>query len=1101
MEVLMRSKDINSLSTALLLTAFLLMIGATAAAAATAAPNGGVISGYVTSPLGYPLETGTVVKLFDADVETVRGIATPDPGTGEFEFSPVRNGLYVIKAVPPAESDFTQSFPRTISIINSPVNTGAIALTESQVTGTVFAPDGTTQVEADLIVYLGDGQVLQHVLAAAGGFKIGGLPVGSYGLVAIPRGDFPYWKTELMPLNITSPDSEQVLDLFLEEADIWGTIRDEQGFPIHEAHILASANGRIIESDLSNFTGFWAIGDLDPGVHKITALPPWPKSGLLPPEPLEVNIPDQSSPHALVFGSPLKIVSGIVTSNTGSIVSQAQVVAHRVYLPGHAETASTNDGSYELQLSPGLWALTVRPLTDTLPADWVFALPPQLVFFQHNNQPEYRTLDFNVTTADAEVIGIVKMPDGMAPPFKVTIALHNDEGVGRKTEIDPIDGGFDLSLPNGSYKVDIHADDPGYVGPLIESIVLPAEGTIDLGTITLLARDAVVSGNILVDGSPVSGIPVVGWRSGVPGSLRTTSGPDGQYALAVAEGVWHLQPAPGPEQPYIYEDSGEEVTVSPGGQITDIDFSVLAADATILGTTVDEIGDPLIDVFGWAAAFQQGSPQVHNGAPIESGSFIIHVPAGTYRVAAHLPADSPYNSSAEKQVVAVSGEQTEITLTVKTKNAQINGALWDPRNEKVVSGVDGMVGAWSGGSWEAVPIREGNGTFNLDVASGLWHLNFRIDPESGYAKLGGPWNIGVAEGRTAIVPLPIAPKDGKIQGTVLGPNGDPIPGAVVIAKGVNLVVNDLWTRTISQPDGSFSIDVPNGRYRLAAAGGEPDWIPPIEELIDVQPGNVSGGHTLQFQVAGNTISGALTISSTLEGGEALVWAWSEEGGYSHSRATLTSNGFAMSGAYTLDILSNKKWNVGAVFETNNQYWFGRSEVEVGELPAVQNISLRGPYPKPAPVVMTFDASQPQQIQLGDGTYIFIPAGALPVEGSVTLRIVPVATLPHQQHTNIYKYGYAFLASDADGEAIETHFNQEVLISFPYQEAELNALHIHEQWLKPAYFSTTMDRWIFPENFVVDLEANRVSMQIDHFTDYALTTPQSPSLLFMPVTIK
>jgi len=76
----------------------LLSLGASAAGAAPAAPNGGVISGTVSSPGGYPLESGTLVKLFEAGAETVRGIATPEAATGSFQFGPVRNGLYVINA-------------------------------------------------------------------------------------------------------------------------------------------------------------------------------------------------------------------------------------------------------------------------------------------------------------------------------------------------------------------------------------------------------------------------------------------------------------------------------------------------------------------------------------------------------------------------------------------------------------------------------------------------------------------------------------------------------------------------------------------------------------------------------------------------------------------------------------------------------------------------------------------------------------------------------------------------------------------------------------------------------------------------------------------
>jgi hypothetical protein len=162
--------------------------------------------------------------------------------------------------------------------------------------------------------------------------------------------------------------------------------------------------------------------------------------------------------------------------------------------------------------------------------------------------------------------------------------------------------------------------------------------------------------------------------------------------------------------------------------------------------------------------------------------------------------------------------------------------------------------------------------------------------------------------------------------------------------------------------------------------------------------------------------------------------------------------------------------------------------------------LAGPFAKPAPVVVTFEAAQPQDIRLADGTQIFIPAGAMPVRGQVTLRIVPVAALPRQQHADLYRSGYAFLSTDESGEPIEAHFNQDVVIRFTYTDADLVAQHLVEPFLKPAYFSTTTRRWTIPDSFVVDTLNNRVTLEIDHFTDYALTG-QGGSSVYLPLLMK
>ncbi|MDQ7029107.1 MAG: hypothetical protein Q9O62_04690 [Ardenticatenia bacterium] len=97
----------------------------------------------------------------------------------------------------------------------------------------------------------------------------------------------------------------------------------------------------------------------------------------------------------------------------------------------------------------------------------------------------------------------------------------------------------------------------------------------------------------------------------------------------------------------------------------------------------------------------------------------------------------------------------EITLTVRAKDAAIVGALVDPRQgASIVQGVSGVAAAWSGANWAVGPIRPENGTYRLDVAAGVWHLNYRIEPMSDYVKLSGGQNVAVESGKTAVVPPP-----------------------------------------------------------------------------------------------------------------------------------------------------------------------------------------------------------------------------------------------------------------------------------------------------------------------------------------------------------
>nr|HID14728.1 carboxypeptidase regulatory-like domain-containing protein [Anaerolineae bacterium] len=182
--------------------------------------QGGTVSGTVTSPGGYPLPAGTLVRLFEPGHWDVFGQANVNVNDGTFSLGPVPNGLYVLKAVPPAGSGYTQSEPVPVSVFNAPVDVGTVPLTEPEIYGTVTEPDGTTPVSAEVRVYAGDGTTVQWVDAPGGQFLVGGLPAGTYGLRASPVTDDPYWHSPLETVTVNG--YTQTITLTLTAADLYG---------------------------------------------------------------------------------------------------------------------------------------------------------------------------------------------------------------------------------------------------------------------------------------------------------------------------------------------------------------------------------------------------------------------------------------------------------------------------------------------------------------------------------------------------------------------------------------------------------------------------------------------------------------------------------------------------------------------------------------------------------------------------------------------------------------------------------------------------------------------------------------------------------------
>ncbi|MFQ5436921.1 MAG: carboxypeptidase-like regulatory domain-containing protein, partial [Anaerolineae bacterium] len=324
----------------------------------------------------------------------------------------------------------------------------------------------------------------------------------------------------------------------------------------------------------------------------------------------------------------------------------------------------------------------------------------------------------------------------------------------------------------------------------------------------------------------------------------------------------------------------------------------------------------------------------------------------------------------------------------------------------------------------------------------------------------------------------------------------PLAGAVVAADGIGDMVGQLTLRAQTNDQGQYRLPVPHGRYLVRAAyESDQNWLNPVALTAVVPQHGAATNVDLQFRESDVTLSGTTSISTTarLSDGRVHIWAFSDDG-------AATKTDVALGDAYTLNLISNTTWHIGAVVELGNNFYVTRETVEMGGGNETLDLVLTGPHAMPGPVVVTFDAAEPVELALADGTEIYIPAGAMPVSGTVTLHITPIATFPHQHHARLYKYGYAFIATDETGAVITQNFNQNVFIRFSYDEAELIRLGLRERYLKPAYYSTTTQSWTIPESYVVDADANLVTLQIDHFTDFSLLNGSFYEV-FLPVVVR
>lgn len=1052
-----------------------------------AAPQTGLISGFVTDPAGALPPAGTIIRLITPD-GTQHGQATVSPATGAFSLGPVLNGNYLLRAHPPAGSPFTPSLPYSLLVLNANVNVGPIALTNPDLTGTVYAPDGLTPASANLHIFQG-GHQIQVSPAPNGDIQIGGLLSGTYRLLAEPVGNQPTWWSLPQFITVTTGIGQNI-NFTLRPANVAGIITDPQGVQVAEATVhLYGLTQNVHQQRLTNADGYFAIGDLPNDTYILRAEPPWWANSLIASEAITVTVPpDFTDVGQVALGDAPKILTGHVETNTGTPVQEALIIATRVNHPGRQEILTNSNGDYELGLGSGLWAVTVEPTDSSNPANWLYPHPPKMVYFNPNILPESKSLDFTVLTADSTVVGMVEMPDGSTPPFTVTVSLRNDEGLGRTVLLNG--GAFEIHVPHGTYRLFVTPADPGYSGPPPVELYAPQSDTLDVGLLTLLARDAALTGTVVdSNGQGVGDVRLFGWTDDYL-AAQTVTNPDGSYLLAVPAGTWQLRPEVPHDLPYIYVGNSLTATVTSLQTITDLNFTLTEANNSVVGQLVDENGQP-VNSFGWAAAGNASGPV--NGAPITNGTFTIYLPDGDYLVRANLPPASDWLAGPAQPLSISGGQSVQLAVPLLAQDATIHAGLWDVRQQTIPTGVEGYVLGYNGWAWVGDDLNPANGLAHLGVSAGLWHLTYGVDPQSGYVVLDHHKLVPLESGQSVTIGLAVAQRDSLLEGVVLDPAGNPLPGAVVTVNGFGGLVNQVTLRTMSGDDGSFQLAVPHGVYHLWAASDNPAWLNPAQGVVQAPAGGTLTGLTLQFREPDVTLSGTTSIvGNPPVNGLVHIWGYTSDGAASQTETVLGDS-------YHLDLLDGLEWHIGAALETEDSFYALQSNVAMNGN-GVLNLVLNGPFPKPGPLTVTFDAMSDQSISLADGTHIFVPAGAMPTTGNVTLRITPIATFPHQHHARLYKYGYAIVATDQNGVAITANFNQNVIITFGYSEAELQALNLNEDGLRPAYFSTTTNSWTIPDSYVVDSGANRVIMQIDHFTNFSLLGSQSLYQINLPIVL-
>lgn len=805
-----------------------------------------------------------------------------------------------------------------------------------------------------------------------------------------------------------------------------------------------------------------------------------------------------------------KTISGKVTyAGTTTPVTDAQVNANLRRQSGWVNTDVNSQGEYELKVSGGEWELRVEPQwgeNGQVSVDWAFTGFGEIVSFESNSETEEASVDLEVVKATATVKGQVVKPDGESLSWGwVECRTKDGTGIGGSIE----QGSFSISVPAGSYQLEIFSDDPRYASPAMEPFSVESETTYNFsevlgGPIEMVEKNSRIQGQLKDKdtGAGVGGVRVNAWSPEGAGWAESFSDNEGKYNLLIGPGEYEIMVEPGIDSGYTFEAGPPRVlSVEDGQTVKNINFNLTRASSRINGEVVDSEGNRITNFFGFAEAMEGDGdqPKPGPGAPAEGGTFGIAVPAGTWMVNVHTEPGSDYSSTGAKKVVIKKGETQTVRITMKQNDATISGVVRDEEGDPV-TGIRAEVFAENGqGSFKFARVDPDDGTYELGVVGSDqwgWFLGVFVEPGSGYVMIPPSDNkMVVKSGERKTRNFELLKADASVSGQVVDPDGKGLSSVFVFVDS-NMTeegpVGDskgpgIHSGDITRSDGTFTLEVPAGTYGVGS--GAPvslGYINPEFKEVTVEKGQDVKGVKLWYRAADATVTGQVTLDGAKN--SAFVWAWSEDGAHSE---TMTR-----SGEYRLNVTSGTIWHIGADFEEEGRFYqSGEHIIDLTDRKSYsQDLVLeKASFEMPPSVSKTIEAAQGGKISMQDGFQVIIPAGAFGSSGSYTVTVSPTGQLAKERGSKPIAFGYEVSAVNSSGQSFTSTFNSNVRLIMPYTEDWLADLGITEDDLSASFFDSTSSAWQGVDTFTVNKDENQIVASVSHFTQFALVTGSADTI--------
>jgi len=858
--------------------------------------------------------------------------------------------------------------------------------------------------------------------------------------------------------------------------------------------------------------GYYGIpaGSLGNGTYNLSVFPPGgpdAPQGIVAPDPVQITYAGTTLVRDLAFIQAAKTLTGRVTYASGGNVTTAQISANKGQGGGgsRVQTNVDSDGEFSLSMSGGCWDLNLEPQwgqNGQISVDWVYNGDRIQVCFAENNNVESKTQNFVTQRATARVNGRIVKPNG-DPVSNSWVQLEQSAGRGNGASTDN-EGDFSIPAVAGTYRLFTWSNDPTmYLDPVV--VTVADNETKNLGTIRMGEKNSSIRGTVVDnDGNPIEGLNVNAFKFEGQGWGNGSTDSDGRFSIPVFAGRWGVEAR---SQQYISNGPPLEVNVGNNANVNVGEIVLTVADASVRLNAIDDDGNALTNLFGFAhcrnvnAGFGPGG---FFGGPLDRGSAVIPVIGdATYECNIGLPPDVDYSADEPAELDVNEGQTVTANITLLPNDAEIRILLQDQNADPVTGQAEAFVMDKSF-NWRGTPLN-GDGSAIISVRSGNEYFpgyHFR-DPNSGYLNTHPDQTNPLTPdaGETLTVVLTAFKADAQVNATVLDPNGDPVQFGFFGASNRFIIESE------GKPTGDFDrgrvidtgTEIRDGRATLNLVGGEEyeffvgthnsnGWIQPEIDRMAVESGD-DIDLTVQFQEP----DGLLNITATLEDGSdpqfGFCHAWQEQGGF--------SGGELFGGNATVG-LTIGTWYVGCdSFLGGTMYRSNEQVITLGDEEDISaefvlnesNITI------PEGFTGSWDVTGIGSFSLPGGTTVTIPANASGNGESATYSFIATPNVNLFQDKNTrspFGWGWDFSVLD-DSQQLANTFADNVSITMPYDEEILAEFGVTEDQITSKFFNEEAGAWQ-EGSVTVDMEANTVTILVDHFTTFAITSGGASTVL-------